>query len=209
MSWLPATDQPIFKYGNQTLEQFLEANMVYPTYAKQNCIEATIQVAFQINNLGELKNISIRRGLGIDLDEEALRLINLTSRKWITPHNYQENTELIIPVKFTLKNYNCEEQPKQSIEKAIMLYQTRQDLENVVINFYKNKAIGKANLEEEQKIVVLKADLGLDAELVAEKMAEAKTMLKQGDNVGACKVLNLIRNIGFTDADDLIAENCK
>lgn len=202
-------EKPVFKNGNQNLEQFLEANMVYPWYAKQNCIQGTIKVGFQLNNNGQLANVKVVSGLGIDLDDEALRLINLTNGKWKTPKGYQENTEIIIPVKFALKNYNCESQSKQAIEKAIIVYQTRQALEDVVTSYYKNKIEGNENSKNEQEILRLKADLGFDEELVAEKLGEAKEMLKQGDRKGACKVLNFIKNIGFSDADDLIAANCK
>ncbi|WP_017256792.1 energy transducer TonB [Pedobacter arcticus] len=202
-------EKPVFNNGNQNLEQFLDANMVYPWYAKQNCIQGTIKVAFQLNSKGELANAKVVNGLGIDLDDEALRLVSLTSGKWKTPKGYQKNTEIIVPVKFALKNYNCENLSKQIIEKAITVYQIRQGLEDVVTSYYQNKIIGKENSKNEQEILRLKADLGFDEELVAEKLGEAKEMLKQGDQKGACKVLNFIKNIGFSNADDLIATNCK
>ncbi len=208
-SWFAVAEQPVFKSRNQTLEQFLEANMAYPSYAKQNCIQGSIKIGFQLNKNGELANLQVKNGIGVDLDDEALRLISLTNGKWTIPKGYLENTEIIIPVKFSLKNYNCESYAKRTIEKAIMAYQTRQALENTVTNYYQNRIVGKVNTENEQQITRLKVDLGFDKELVAEKMAEAKEMLKQGNTKEACKALNFIKNIGFNDADDMIAENCK
>jgi TonB family protein len=209
LTWFPIAGQPVFKNGKQTLNQFLDANMVYPWYAKQNCIQGTIKVAFRLNKNGELFHAEVKEGLGVDLDDEALRLIKLTNHKWAIPENYNENTDIVIPVRFSLKNYDCDRVSKQETEKAIALYQPRQALEDVVTNYYQNKTAGKANVKNEQEIIRLKADLGFDEELVAEKLDEAKKMLKQGDKDGACKVLNFIKNIGFADADELIAENCK
>lgn len=200
---------PVFESNGKTLDQFLSSNMIYPSYSKQNCIQATIKVSFQLNQQGEVFNTKIKNGLGIDLDDEAIRLIKLTNGKWNIPKNHKENTEVIIPVKFSLKNYGCENQSNQSIQKAVVLYQTRQKLENVVTNYYQNKTQGKTNTDNDQQIIELKADLGFDEELVAQKLEEAKRMLKQGDQSGACKTLSFIKNIGFSNADALIAENCK
>lgn len=208
-SWFPATEKPIFDNNQETITHFLATNMVYPWYAKQNCLQGTIKVAFQLNKSGEMFNAHVKDGLGIDLDDEALRLIKLTNHKWKLGLNHKENTEIIIPVKFSLENYNFENQSKQQIKTAITLYQTRQTLEDVVTNYYKNKGAGNANTKNEQQILQLKADLGFDEELVAEKMADANKMLRQGDKNGACEILRFIKNIGFSDADDLIAENCK
>ncbi|HET8827947.1 MAG TPA: energy transducer TonB [Pelobium sp.] len=202
-------EQPVFDNGNESLTQYLASNMIYPTYAKQNCIQGTIKVSFQLNTQGVLFNAKIVKGLGIDLDDEALRLIKLTNHKWSIPKNHKENTEIIIPVVFSLENYDCENISKREINKAVDLYQTRQALEDVVTNYYKKKVSGAVNTKNEQQIIQLKADLGFDEELVLEKLEEAKKMLKQGDKEGACKTLMFIRNIGFSNADDLIAENCK
>lgn len=125
------------------------------------------------------------------------------------PNNYDENSEIVIPVTFALKNYNCDNQSAESIEKAITLYQIRQDLENVVTSYYKNKSEGVVNQKNDEEISRLKAELGFDGELVAQKLEEAKKMMKQGDKKGACKIWHFIQNIGFDDANQLIAENCK
>lgn len=202
-------DQPVFKDGSKTLNQFVEENTVYPWYAKQNCIQGTIKVSFQLSKNGEVFDVKVKRGLGIDLDDEAIRLIKLTNHKWEVPSNHNENSEIIIPVKFSLQNYNCEKLSKQQIEKAITLYQTRQTLEDVVTSYYQNKLSGKVNTKNEKEIIRLKTELGFDEEFVAEQLAEANKMLAQGDKEEACKTLNFIRNIGFSDADDLIAQNCK
>ncbi|HEX7365608.1 MAG TPA: energy transducer TonB [Pelobium sp.] len=209
MSILSGKDQPVFKNGAQTLNQFLETNMVYPLYSKNNCIQGVIKVEFQLTKTGEVVHSRVKEGLGIDLDEEALRLIQLTNQKWIVPKDFSENTEIVIPVKFSLKNYNCENRSKPQIEKAIALYQSRQTMENVVTSYYQNKIAGTVSGINEEQINQLKADLGFDDDLVAEKLEDAQKMLNQGDKSGACKILNFIKHIGYTNADTLIEQNCK
>ncbi len=208
---LPFTEggHPIFSNNGETLSQFLASNMIYPSYAKQNCIQGTIKVSFHLNKQGGLSNAKIKKGFGVGLNEEAIRLIKLTAHKWSIPKNHKESTEIIIPIKFALQNYNCESLSKQSIQKAVSLYQTRTILENVVTSYYKNRTEGNTNTKSEQQINQFKADLGFNQELVDEKLTDAKQMLKQGDKESACEILNFIRNIGFPDADKLIAENCK
>ncbi|MFC5283715.1 TonB family protein [Pedobacter alpinus] len=206
---LGADDQPVFKGGESALEQFINTNKVYPVYSKRNCIEGVIYVSFNLNKDGQVSNVKAKQGLGVDLDDEAIRLIKLTTHKWDIPKNYSERSEMVVPIKFTLQNYNCSNLTANEIAKSIEAYKTRQALEDAIINYYKNKYAGLANTKNEQEIINLKADLGYDAELVEELLVEAKKKLKQGDKDGACETLNFIKNIGFTDADDLIAQNCK
>lgn len=202
-------EQPSFKGNGKSLEQFLSDKMIYPIYAKHHCIQRTIHVSFQLNHEGKVMNTHVKDGLGIDLDEEALRLIVLTSYKWKIPSGYDERTILTVPIHFSLKNFGCELKPKSEIEQAITDYQTLQALENVVTNYYQNKSDEAVDQNDEQKINKLKAELGFDQELVAQKLEEAKLKLRQGDKDAACKALHFIKNIGFNDADALIAENCK
>ncbi len=209
LPFLFAPDKPSFKGNGESLEQFLSAKMIYPLYAKQNCIQRTIKVSFQLNPDGKVVNAHVKDGLGVDLDEEALRLIALTSYKWEMPKNYNQNNMLIVPIRFSLTGYGCDRKSKSEIDKAIANYQTLQALEDVVINYYQNKNNGNTSSKSAAEIEKLKAELGYDAELVAQKLEEAKQKIRQGDKVAACKVLHFIKSIGFNDADALIAENCK
>ena len=201
--------QPAFKGGQAELNSFLNSKMIYPSFSKQNCIEATIYVSFQINENGEILNAQIDRGLGIDLDDEALRLIQLTAHKWDLPNDYQNSNKLIIPVNFSLQNYGCERLSKAQINKAINNYKAQETLQNVVFSYYSDKNEGIASSKNEAEIIKLKADLGFDDDFINQKLEEAKTKLKQGDSKGACQDFQLLKNIGSNIADELIAENCK
>jgi outer membrane biosynthesis protein TonB len=65
-------DQPTFKGGNGALDSFIQNRMIYPNYAKNNCLEGTINVSFNVNKLGEVTNTTVTKGMGIDLDQEAV-----------------------------------------------------------------------------------------------------------------------------------------
>lgn len=202
-------DHPQFKGGENALENFLNTNKVYPAFAKRNCIQGTIYVSFSLDDKAQVINTKVKKGLGVDLDEEALRLIKLTSGKWELPANHNPNLEMVLPVSFSLQNYNCEIKSKEEIEKAITYYQAQQAIDEVIISYYKNKEKGEFNAKNEQEIQQLKAEMGYDEEFVSEKIIEAKQKIKKGDKDGACEILNFIKNIGFNQANDLIAENCK
>jgi TonB family protein len=199
-------DYPTFKGGKQELEAFFANHIIYPEFSKNNCIEATVFISFKLDKDGNVFDTKVESGPGIDLDEEALRIIKLTNGRWNVPKN--NNDRLTIPINFSLKDYACEKRSEEDIKKAIAYYTIRDGLENTVFSYYKNKAIGKANETDEAKIISLKKDLGFDEEFEEARLEEARKMLKQKDLEGACKTLQILKNIGSNKADRLIAENC-
>ncbi|WP_442794190.1 energy transducer TonB [Pelobium manganitolerans] len=199
--------QPHFTKGD--LQSFLSSEMRYPAYAKQHCIEGTVSISFKLDAEGTLRDVRVKKGLGIDLDDEAIRLIQLTKGKWKLDKNYDTTQELIVPIKFELQNYGCQLVPQATKQQAIMQYQARQGLENLVLAYYADKNLGKADPTKEAEILNLKAELGFDQEFVNEQLAQANGLLKNGKTEEACKILHFIKNIGFADADALIAANCK
>ena len=209
ISGVLATDQPTFKGGTDALNNFIANRMIYPTFSKINCLQGKIFVSFSLDKEGHVFNSKVQKGLGIDLDQEALRLIRLTNGKWEVPDNYDTNSQLVIPISFSLKNYNCNDRSSDEIGKAIELYRNRLALQNVVTNYYRNKYEGKINQQNEIEIINIKNDLGFDDKFINEKMREAKQKLKQGDKEGACESWYFVKYIGSNAADEMIAENCK
>jgi TonB family protein len=204
-----ALAQPAFKGGQQALMGFLKAKIVYPEYSSQNCISAVIDVAFRLDKNGRVVNAKVQRGLGIDLDDEALRVIKLTSGQWIIPADYNENTILVQPIRFDPEQTRCRSSNNNDMQAAIANYQARQELENAVTNYYINKYKGTADTTRESNIITLKKQLGFDDDLISDLLKQANTKLKQGDKDGACTDWNFIRNIGSNKADVFIAKYCK
>jgi len=202
-------DQPQFKGGQNALNNFLSQNLIYPEYSKQNCISGTIQVSFNINQDNKPVNVKVQSGFGIDLDDEAVRLVKLTAGKWILPANHDLNTTLVLPVNFNLSEYNCSTRTRNDMEQAITAYKAREALVDAVTNYYSNKYLGKADITKEPEILALKKQLGFDGDYADEVMNQANQKLKQGDREGACEDWKFVRNIGSNKADVYLAKYCK
>ena len=202
-------DQPQFRGGGRSLTSFLVHNQIYPEYSKSNCIQGTIYVKFKLNHDGEVYDSEVQKGLGVDLDQEALRLIRLSSGEWSVPANHDTTKTIVLPVNFSLKEYDCEQRSPENISQAIMAYRTRTNLTKAVINFYQKKAAGEYIEGDESKIYELKAHLGYDEKYSKRLLKQAERKIKQKDIEGACEDLVLIRNLGSNIAEAMISRNCR
>ncbi len=199
--------QPTFKGGQQALDNFLSQKIVYPEYAKQNCISGTIKVGFVVDENGKVINPKVIQGLGIDLDDEALRVVKLTSGKWVIPINYQP-LNIVLPVRFEADQIVCGIS-NNDMNLAIANYKSQQNLEDAVTNYYKSKYLGKSDTTHEAAIISLKKQLGYDDKFIDDVLEQGQEKLNQGDSEGACHDWTFIRNIGSNRADDLLAKYCK
>lgn len=198
--------QPVIKGG---LENFISSNIIYPAYSYQNCIQAGISVSFKLNRSGEVYFSKVSSGPGIDLDDEALRLIRLSSGKWKVPDDYDTTYVLIAPVNFKLSSEDCNRVSQSEMNKAIAAYKANAGLTDAITNFYRNKAAGKYNEAEEPKILALKKELGYDDEYLLKRIKEGEKKLKQKDRQGACEDFLFVKYMGSTLADQLLEQYCK
>lgn len=205
LSGLGVQAQPELKGG---LDQFIKNNKVYPLYSLQNCIEGTVNISFKLNKKGEVYFSKVDKGMGTDLDDEALRLIRMSSGKWEVPAGHDTTVSLIVPINFTLDNFGCGNKSKAEIKAAIAAYQSRTGLTDAVLNFYKNKPSGKFTKAEEERIVALKASLGYDEEYLDRRLDDGRKKLKQKDMQGACEDFLFVKHMGSDKADELLAEYC-
>src|SRR5690606_37443477 len=123
--------------------------------------------------------------------------------------DHDTSIALVIPISFSLREYNCEQKSKEEVTAAIAAYKARQALVNAVVNFYDKKNTGDYKPEDERKIEALKVQLGLDEKFIDRTIREGQQKLKQGDREGACDDFNFIRKIGSSKADKLIETNCR
>jgi protein TonB len=65
-----------------TLDEYFRKNMIYPWLARESGIEGTVYVSFIVEKDGSLTNIEVTGSLGYGCDEEAIRLIKMTSGFW-------------------------------------------------------------------------------------------------------------------------------
>ena len=202
-------EQPVFKGGQRSLVSFIDNNLIYPEFSKENCLQGTIQVSFKLNKQGRIYDSRINKGFGIDLDMEALRVVRLTSGKWIMPANHDTLISLVLPVNFTLREFKCEERSKEEINAAINTYQARLGLNNAIFNFYDKKIQGSYNPTEEAGILSLKSQLGYDEKFIDRLLKQGQYKLKQGDKEGACEDFITIRRLGSDKSKILIKQNCR
>jgi len=198
--------QPVLKGG---LDAFINKNLSYPAYSYQNCVQGTIRISFKINSRGEVYSSSVSSGPGIDLDQEALRLIRMSSGQWKVPADYDSTYVLVAPVNFRLASEDCNRVSQQDMNKAIAVYKANQGLTDAITNYYRNKAQGKQNEAEEKKVLSLKAELGYDDEYLSKKIDEGKKKLQQKDRQGACEDFLFVKYMGSSLADDLLAKYCR
>lgn len=64
------------------LWEFINSNLVYPEEALNNSISGRVIVKFTVTKDGKVTNCELVRRKGNGLDEEALRVVKLTSGKW-------------------------------------------------------------------------------------------------------------------------------
>jgi len=68
---------PTFPEGKDGYKRFIKENIVYPVQALSNKIEGSVYLVYTVNNLGEIVDVNITKGIGYGCDEEAIRVIRL------------------------------------------------------------------------------------------------------------------------------------
>jgi protein TonB len=94
-----------FPGGEEGLQKFIAENISYPAMALENDQQGTVNVMFVIDKSGLVKDIAIlgsKKGFG--LEEEAMRVIKLTSGKWKSAKQRDKPVSMRfrIPVKFQI-----------------------------------------------------------------------------------------------------------
>ncbi|ETZ19500.1 TonB family protein [Pedobacter sp. V48] len=197
--------QPTLKGG---LESFVMNNKVYPRYSLQNCIDGSVTISFKLNKAGEVYFSKIQKGIGTDLDDEALRLIRLSSGKWIVPADHDTTISVVVPINFKLSGDDCQNKSQKDIKQAIETYKSNVGMTDAVLNFYRHKATGKFTADEQRRIEALKASLGYDEEYMKMRINDGLKKLKQKDRQGACEDFMFVKNMGYDLADEQIAKYC-
>ncbi len=75
----PVEVVPSYPGGMEALYQFLQKHIVYPIAAERNNTYGKVLVTFVVERDGQLTEIKVRRGIGDGCDEEAIRVLKLTS----------------------------------------------------------------------------------------------------------------------------------
>ena len=99
------SQKAVFPGGDEGLQRFIAENIKYPVIALKNNTQGTINVMFIVDTKGKVKNVEILgKAKGDGLDEEAMRVIKLTSGMWkpAMQRDKPVNMRFRIPIKFQI-----------------------------------------------------------------------------------------------------------
>jgi TonB family protein len=99
-------NQPEYIGGQKAMTDFLLKNVNYPENDKKNGIEGTVYVSFIVEKDGTVSEVKAIRGVNVSLDNEAIRVVKLMSKKWKpgTQKGKAVRVQFNLPIKFKLTN---------------------------------------------------------------------------------------------------------
>jgi len=68
---------PTYPGGKEAYQKFIKENIIYPEQALANKTEGLVFVRYTVDNIGEIVDVEVTKGLGFGCDEEAMRVIRL------------------------------------------------------------------------------------------------------------------------------------
>lgn len=77
----PIEHQPEFPGGTHAMYKFIQANLRMPKRARNAGISGRVFLSFMILETGDIRDITVLKGLGFGCDEEAVRVVGLMP-KW-------------------------------------------------------------------------------------------------------------------------------
>jgi protein TonB len=98
---------PEFPGGISQFYKFLSKNQRYPAAAKENKTEGRVIVTMVVEKDGSLSQVKVVRGIGDGCDEEAVRLVKLSSPwKPGIQNSRPVRVQYSLPIAFELSNGN-------------------------------------------------------------------------------------------------------
>lgn len=100
-----ADEMPEFDGGVAGLMRYIGQNIIYPSVAREIGKEGTVYVSFVVNELGNVENVKVMRGIGFGCDEEVVRVVGKMPRWKKVGKNagHPVKVRYNIPVKFKLQ----------------------------------------------------------------------------------------------------------
>jgi TonB family protein len=93
---------PTFPGGKEAYQQFIRENIVYPEQALSNKVEGSVYLAYTVNNIGEVVDVEVAKGIGSGCDEEAIRVIRLMKYEPARNRGVKMKVELKTKINFKL-----------------------------------------------------------------------------------------------------------
>ena len=95
---------PEFPGGFDAMSKYLVENIKYPEESKKNGVQGTVFVSYIVEKDGKVSNVKILRGIALDCDTEALRVVK-GMPNWKPGRNDKNEVVRVafnLPIKFKL-----------------------------------------------------------------------------------------------------------
>jgi len=95
---------PEYKGGMEAMQKFIASNIHYPASAMKAGTQGIVYVQFIITKTGKVSNAKVLRGIGLDCDKEALRVVK-SMPDWTPGQNKGKPVSVVmqLPVKFQMQ----------------------------------------------------------------------------------------------------------
>ncbi len=93
---------PTFPGGKDAYQQFIKDNIVYPEEALINKVEGFVHLVYTVNNIGEIEDVEVTKGIGFGCDEEAIRIIRLMKYEPARNRGIKMKVEMRTKINFML-----------------------------------------------------------------------------------------------------------
>lgn len=93
---------PTFPGGKEAYLKFIQENIVYPEQAIASKVEGPVYVKYTVNNIGEIVDVEVTKGIGYGCDEEAIRVIRLMTYEPARNRGVKMTAEMKTRIQFHL-----------------------------------------------------------------------------------------------------------
>lgn len=102
--WDHVEAPPMYEGGMEALMKFVKKKLRYPASARRQGIEGTVYVSFVVRGDGSITQVTVLRGIHVECDEEAARVISLLpSWKGGKQNGNPVSVRMVLPLKFSLQ----------------------------------------------------------------------------------------------------------
>jgi TonB family protein len=97
------TEAASFPGGEDSLQDYIRTNLVYPADCLRQGIQGSVLVSFMADALGNISEVGIYEGVNYELDKEAERLVKSMPR-WIpaSKNGKKVDSKFILPITFVI-----------------------------------------------------------------------------------------------------------
>ena len=93
---------PTYPGGRDAYRKFVSGQLVYPPQAIENGTQGTVYLSYVVDDLGNVIEAKVLKGIGYGCDEEALRIIRLLKYQKVNNRGFRLKSEIKTGIRFVL-----------------------------------------------------------------------------------------------------------